>query len=288
MDEKQLRLILADIDGTLVNEERYMTPLTRDVLNHLHRKGILFGIASGRPQDELERTTGEYNLDFPCDFLIGMNGGEIQDNLTGAVSVHYPLDEKRIREIIEEVSAAFPESNAVIYRGHMLVAQRYDELIQVSEERAHKKSLIVDDDSAFWSEPTGKIMFRVEDPALTEAMEAYAKEHPHDRTAAFKTQPTLLEYQDDRVNKGVALHEISKRHRIPVESIIAFGDASNDNEMLREAGLGVCLINGLPDTKASADELTEYDNEQDGMARYLISKFPALFEDFQSEYLTEI
>lgn len=82
------------------------------------------------------------------------------------------------------------------------------------------------------------------------------------------------------MNKGVALMEISRRTGIDRSRIVAYGDASNDNEMLKAAGLGVCMINGLPDTKASADVITEKDNDHDGMAYDLIDRFPKLFEDF--------
>ena len=50
---------------------------------------------------------------------------------------------------------------------------------------------------------------------------------------------------------------------------MAFGDTSNDNEMLKVAGCGVCMINGTDDTKACANAITTYDNDHDGLAIYL-------------------
>lgn len=58
-------------------------------------------------------------------------------------------------------------------------------------------------------------------------------------------------------------------HQIPMEAVVTFGDASNDNELLQVSGWGVCMKNGLSDTKAVADEITEYTNEEDGFARYM-------------------
>ena len=50
---------------------------------------------------------------------------------------------------------------------------------------------------------------------------------------------------------------------------MAFGDTSNDNDMLKVAGCGVCMINGTDDTKASANAITKHDNDHDGLAIYL-------------------
>ncbi len=275
------RLILADIDGTLVNEPRDMLPLTRDILNYLHNeKNILFGIASGRPCDELPSSVDGYHLDFEPDLLIGMNGGEIIDNIDHSEQEIYPLEPEAIKDILD-LMAPFDFANAIIYRDHQLVASWMDDLVELSCEHAHKTSRIVEDRSEFWSSPTGKIMFRTPNAELCRQIEEFAQAHPSLDYTAFRTQPTLLEFQDPRVNKGRALKNIAEKHHIPVESIIGFGDASNDNEMLKDAGLGVCMINGLPDTKESADELTAYDNNHDGMVRYIIDRFPDLFKDYK-------
>ncbi len=283
MKGNELKLILADIDGTLVDEPRNMMPLTREVLNYLHReKGILFGIASGRPSDELPGTVAGYGLDFEPDFLIGMNGGEISDLLSGEEEVCYPLQTQVIEEIMT-LMKDFDFANPIIYRDHKLVCSWIDDLILSSCAHAHKRSEVVSSPNEYWTKPTGKIMFRTPTAELCMQLEEYAAAHPSLQYVAFRTQPTLLEFQDPRANKGTALHAVSEKHQIPVSAIAAFGDASNDNEMLQEAGLGVCMINGLPDTKESADEITEYDNNQDGMVRYLLQKFPELFDRFDRE-----
>ncbi|MGM9959833.1 MAG: HAD-IIB family hydrolase [Allobaculum sp.] len=287
MKEQDLKLILADIDGTLVEDAtRTMLPFTREVLNHLHSKGVMFGIASGRPTDELSAVFKEYGMDFQADFIIGMNGGEVEDYLSHEKTSCYPLTPEDIKFSIEMMKD-YTEVNPVIYRNHMLVCRFYDDMIKMSEIHANKTHKIVENDAEYWQSKTGKIMLRTQTPEECLEIEEFAKARIPDHLAAFKTQPTLLEIQNKSVNKGVALHQVAEAHSIPVESIIAFGDASNDNEMLREAGLGVCMINGLPDTKASADVISDYDCDADGMVRYLYDHFRGLFNDFKSEHLDE-
>jgi hypothetical protein len=97
----------------------------------------------------------------------------------------------------------------------------------------------------------------------------FASAHPKPYYQSFLSGPKMLEFQDPRVNKGVALIEYCKSNQIELTDVLALGDASNDNEMLRVSGLGVCLKNGTSDTLAIADIITEYDCDQDGAGRYL-------------------
>ena len=61
--------------------------------------------------------------------------------------------------------------------------------------------------------------------------------------------------------------------------MVAFGDTTNDNDMLQYSGLGVCMSNGSDDTKAIADDITKCSNDEDGFAQYMEEKF--------SEYIKE-
>lgn len=75
------KLVICDIDATLVNEKKELTPRTKEALIKLHEKGIYFGIASGRPADELKRNKEYWNLPFDFDFVVGMNGAELWDGV---------------------------------------------------------------------------------------------------------------------------------------------------------------------------------------------------------------
>lgn len=75
--KKNIRLVICDIDSTLVTTERELTPRTRDVIHQLHAQGIYFGIASGRPLDELAKKAELWGIHYAFDILIGMNGSEL-------------------------------------------------------------------------------------------------------------------------------------------------------------------------------------------------------------------
>ncbi len=266
---KNIKLLVADIDGTLVNEPREMMPLTRAVLNDLHDRGILLGIASGRPVGpHLYEQKNSWRVNFDFDMWIGMNGNQVYDVHRDVFEKYYELAPKTIEEIIRFMEPV--QGNPFIYIGEDMLSQEIDAEMYASETRHHIKCTKVNQVSDLWQHPTEKILFRLKDAALMPAAEKLASEHPSKDYTAFKTQPTMLEFQDPRVNKGLGVERYCQANHISLDEVIAFGDMSNDNGMMTTAGWSVCLKNGAEDTKALAKDITEYDNDHDGLGHYMI------------------
>ena len=98
---KDLKLVICDIDSTLVDSKRNLMPTTRETIEKLHENGVYFGIASGRPLDELQRYAKIWGLSFEFDFVIGMNGSELWDNIHQKEYSYFKLKKEWIKEIIE-------------------------------------------------------------------------------------------------------------------------------------------------------------------------------------------
>lgn len=265
----ELKLLIADIDGTLVNEERDMMPITLKVLKDLHKRGVYLGIASGRPLGiHIYENALEWGIDFPFDVWIGMNGGQLQDNVNDTYDEFYKLKPEYIKEIIE-LMAPF-DANPFIYIGEDMLSKDVDEMMYASMKRHNINCTQVEKMADFWKEDTNKILFRLADAKMMPEIEKYCSEHQSPNYAYFKTQPTMMEFQDARINKGVAMKAFCEHNNIDLADVVAFGDTTNDNEMLKDAGLGVCLKQGSDDTKACADVITDYTNDEDGMGRYIL------------------
>ncbi len=262
------RMIIADIDGTLVPKGvKEMMPLTREALCQAHEKGILFGIASGRPVDEKMRARKEeWQLPFDFDVMIGMNGGQLWDRYHEGLQEFFLLSTDTMREILDLMRPF--HLIASIYEDDHMVATGLDRLQVESIERNQMEFIDTHgDEDRLCIRPVNKILFRYDE--REEEMMAYIRSHPSDKYTAMITYPGLVEFQDPRVNKGTALKACAGRLKIPMSDVLTFGDLDNDNEMLKEAGWGVCLKNGGSATKALADAVTEYDVEHDGVGRYL-------------------
>lgn len=270
-----MRLVICDIDSTLVDDKRNLTLRTKAMIERLHSQGIYFGIASGRPLDELCRYAKDWGLSFDFDVVIGMNGSELWDGIHQKEYSYFKMKREWIKETLDLMKAF--ECNPFIYYHGYLLAKKNDDMMKKSAASSKKEVVLVKDESEFYEEENAKIMYRVADEIMPE-VEAYVAKHSSPYYNGFKTQSSLMEFADKRIDKAYALKKLCDMCNFTLKDVIAFGDTTNDNEMLSCSGLGVCMCNGSDDTKAVADVVTEFSNNEDGLAIYLESHYDELFE----------
>lgn len=263
-----IRLVLCNIDGTLYDWDRILSPRTIADINRLHEEGYAFGIASGRPYEELIHYAEDWGFSFPFDIIIGLNGAELYIERTRKLYSYYKLSRETLKKTMEVMSRF--EANPFMYWHGKLLAVKMDAMIIKSSKTSQREIVIAKDPSELYAEENVKIMFRMSEEETARA-EAWLAEHPDPDYAAFKTQSTLIEFMDPRLSKGFAIREMQKLGEYEPHEILSFGDTTNDNSMLEEAGWGVCLANGSDDTKACADDVTRYSCRDDGFADYLES-----------------
>lgn len=262
------KLIVSDLDGTLVNDSKVVMPETRKELNELHQKGVLIGIASGRPIDTyMMQLYQRCQLDFQFDFMIGMNGGQLFDFKTKKMESFDLLSSAEIKEIIEGLSHF--HLNPFVYCEEGMMCMHSDALMEEAIVRNQSKLVIADDVSQLYEKPNYKVLYRFSSSKHLQEVRLYAQKKFHTNYHGFQTNPTMLEFQSKNISKGKALRRYCESKGIDLKDCIAFGDTTNDNEMLKFAGLGVCMKNGTEDTKACADDISLYSNNEDGIGKYL-------------------
>lgn len=269
---EKISVFAADIDGTLAIKGGDLMPKTRAAMQKFHEQGVLVGIASGRPMDK--NTIGkakDWNLGFEFDFAIGMNGGDLWTKDRDEIEHFYQLPTDSIHQIVEFLMPY--DCNIIIYERayEMIRAKRMDAFLRDSQKR-NRSHVEIGDIDFLCANPTGKIevhcLPELEDEILAKAA-AFGDVDWH-TVITFRTDDHVtIEFQDKRVNKGLALENYAKEVNIPLDEIIAFGDLDNDIGLLEKAGWGVCLVNGSDATKAVAQDITEYDVWNDGVGRYL-------------------
>ncbi|WP_294561972.1 Cof-type HAD-IIB family hydrolase [uncultured Traorella sp.] len=265
----RIRMVLCDIDSTLITDDQRLTPYTKNIIDRLHDHGILFGIASGRPINEVNTKAKLWGFDYNFDILIGMNGSELWDEKAQKQYDYYKLKREWMKEIIELMEPY--HSNPYIYYHDVMMCKDADENMMRSSRKNGKEVIVVKDMKEMYAEENAKIMFRIKESQMDEIEAMLEKlDAPY---KGFKTQPTLIEFADKRTSKDYALKEFCKMNDIDLKDVLAFGDTSNDNSMLECAGWGVCMANGSDDTKAIADDITERTNNEDGFAYYMEEHF---------------
>lgn len=273
---KDVKLVICDLDGTLFDwSNRSLSKKNKEIMDYLHNKGVYLALGSGRSVAELIKYKEDWGLDYQFDFFIGMNGSELYCTKTKEQHNYFWLKKEWIKELLEFMKQWTCNPMCYLHDDKILFRD-FDDMMKRSIASSNRKGIQVKDDSEFYHEENAKIMFRMKED-VTPIVEKYLEEHPFKYYKGFKTQATLMEFMDKRCSKGFALKKLCEQYNIDIEDVVAYGDTTNDNEMLKVAGLGVCLKNGSDDTKAIADEITEYGCMEDGFAHHVEERlFPII------------
>lgn len=263
---KKVKLVVCDIDNTLVIKRQPLTERARNVILKLHEKGVCFGLASGRPVNHLKTLAEQWGID--CELYIGMNGAEICDTIKDYHEVLYTMDANWVKEAFE-IMSPFQSWPHVLFNG-VMYARKGDP--SVSSSNAYVKNQnpahIVESDEEFWHADAIKIGFRVsadDMPDIEKRVSMFKNEH----FIGFKTEMTMFEFGNAKAQKGTLLKKFYTDHQIEREAVYSFGDMTNDITLFDESGVAVCMINGSDDAKAHAHFITDLPCTEDGWADYM-------------------
>lgn len=263
---KQIKAIMADVDGTLLCSKGYVTPKTVEAIRKARLKGILFGLCTGRDVVSCRNLLEQWNISGLVDIIVGMGGSEIDDLTLGVRKFSYPLDGHLIRQIIRHYKDM--EANFCIPKDGVLLGYRDDKYIQLLSKADRLPYKIVDFNELLQS-PQGKLIIICKPdymPNVIERSKTFGS--PQYKCACVQTASILFEYMDPRVTKTNGLREVAQMHGWALDNLLVFGDADNDEDMLKKAGIGVVMANGSQRSKMAADYITE-DNNHDGIALFL-------------------
>ncbi len=271
MKKLDIRLVAVDLDGTLLNRKKEITPGTRRAVQACAERGIIVMPATGRP------ATG-----FPA-VLEALPGTRYALTSNGALV--YDFAEKHA--IYEDLLSVEHTLEILDFaRDYDLMVDIYTDGNGYSEKRnlenlehfsfapgmtdyVIRTRIPVDDMRSFVSErgrPVEKIVFFFHEPAGKPEMERTLAQFPFLRvTDALENN---LELNHVTANKGASLLRFGEKLGIAREQIMAFGDGRNDCDMIRAAGTGVAMANACAELKAAADMET-LSNDEDGVAAVL-------------------
>lgn len=265
--KQQFKLIITDHDGTLVNDERKLLPQTRETLERLHAQGYLFGLASGRTVADAKTFPSKWGLSFDFDVIIGLGGGEIWDGVHQQLQKGKQLRPSVVKEIVE-LLAPFDLSISIIYPDGRHLVSKMDQATKESMLRnPNDRYELIEDLSQLWQEDAPKLLCRIDEERMPQ-LEAYVKAHPSPHYWGFKTRPDIYEFMDPENTKSNGLRKICRLLDISLEEVMAFGDTTNDNDLLA-CCYGVCMANGSEDTKAFSKDVTRYTNNENGVGDYI-------------------
>ena len=263
ISKDKIKLIAADLDGTLLDNKKEIGNYTKDILNKLiNDYKIELVLSSGRGFDGVKK----YN-DILCNnnYSIIMNGSNIVDS-NGKILYRKRLEEyisKKVIELSEKYDVClhfFDDLKYIVSRDDF----RIKSYIQIENTREITVGIENIEDYRF-----DKIIIFGDREILNKLK--IDIDYNLDVNSCFSGE-TLLEVICKDVSKGNALKWICDNKGISIDNTIAFGDNFNDIEMIEYAGIGVAMANAEEEIKKKADYIT-LSNQEDGVGKFLSSIF---------------
>ena len=278
-----IKAIILDIDGTLTNSQKEISPATKEALMKAQKAGIRLAIASARSLNGLARFGRWLDFEHNHGILICYNGGLIIDAESGETLYSKAMPKELAKEICEYLKQY--DVIPMIDRGkYMYLNDVYHGPIHVNgeefdviryETRSNEFKICEIEDLAEWIDfDVPKILVAME-PELLNKIEPELFRPFVDRAKVGRTAPFYFEYNALGVDKAVAMRDAFKSLGRSYDEMMAFGDAQNDIDMIRSVKYGIAMGNAVEGLKTVAFDVTD-DNDHDGIAKAIYKYIPEL------------
>ena len=260
------KLIALDMDGTLLRKDKTISDRTFNALKAARDKGVKVVLATGRPVIGIKRYLSYLGLDKDDEYAVTFNGSAVQTGKSGSMLFEKFITGADLLDIYKL---------SLEYGVHIHAFNEIGELItpvsnKYTDVEAHINginALITDFDKINPEDKIIKVML-VDEPEKLDAVSAKLPKELFNRFSILRSAPIFLEFLDPQINKGLGLSILSRELGIAREEVIAVGDAGNDIDMIKYAGLGVAMGNAFPEVKEIADYIT-VTNDEDGVAEVI-------------------
>lgn len=272
MNKSDRKALFLDLDGTLLNDAKQITPDNRRAIVSLLSKGHFVVITTGRPLVSAVIQARKLGLTGPGCCLIAYNGCTLYDPFAQKILFNDTISLSLVRRLFIEAEK------------QRLHIQCYDETCCLAPENCDLTVLerycgridmnyrLFSDLSSLTYRPEKVMVIDFDSHEKLEMYRKWVESWASDLLDCKYSCPEYLEIMNKNRSKGAALLETADRLGIPICNTYAAGDAENDIPMLKAAGTGVAVRNASDAVKLAADHITERDNNHDAVAE-LIDRF---------------
>jgi Cof subfamily protein (haloacid dehalogenase superfamily) len=258
---KAIRMVIADVDGTLVTQEKVLTERAAEAVLRLREAGIQFSVTSGRPPRGMAMLIDPLKLTQP---LAAFNGGVlIEPDLRTVVDQKY-LPEGVPEKVIEAIEQH--GLDVWVYTDTGWFVRDPNAAHVAREQWTVKFPPTVIKTFAGLLGRVAKIVGVSDDYERVAKCEADVQRAGGEHISAARSQPYYLDVTHPQANKGGVVHAMSTLLNIPAAEIATIGDMPNDVLMFEKSGVSIAMGNASPQVQASATYVTS-SNEEEGFAK---------------------
>lgn len=263
---KNIKVIVTDLDGTLLNPNHRISDYTKTIFRELHLQNYLIIVATGR--HHLDAMAIIDTLDVPV-YLVSSNGARI----------HSPEKKElfsfNLKSAVVQTALSVeidPEITVVLFKENVWQTNRLSEKLNAFQADLKYLPELVDYKTLEDFESI-KIFFAHENHEKLLLLKDTILEKSSDDLHHAFSLPTCLEFMDKGVDKAVAIQKVIEIENFHISEVISFGDGFNDVQMLSSTGKGLIMGNAPITLKETLPHLEIIKtNAEDGVAKYISSK----------------
>ena len=289
MVNPNIKVIVTDLDGTLLNDDKKITQENIDALVQAQQQGYKVVIATGRGITMIQKFAKQLRLDEYGGYVVGYNGQHVYEFATNTLHENHEIEPEMVMKVLhfakEHQLQLVMERKDTFYTYTplnlfpMTVAIWYAKLRQKQLSKRHQDYPIF----TKYNVPSNMKMVTIKaNHSRLESMpkmglsqfpsnirkkrefilDAFASELEVTQVAPF-----WFDIVPKGTNKGEGLLWVSERLGVSLDQFIVFGDAENDIHMLNRAGISVAMKNAMPHVQSTVDIISEYSNNDSGVGR---------------------
>jgi len=265
-----IKLIGIDIDGTLLNKKKELTPGTIEALQAAADQGIHVVISTGRLLSEFRDLVEQLPM---MRYTVTCTGTQVIDLQTGRDIFRAGMPAEELQRIYHKLKGfdmmfqAFSDDDGAIHNDAWVLENAHLYSPPVLAKLMQSTHIPEADFDGYIDSYTGMtnkihIFFR----SVEEKDRAWklVEDEPYALMSSTHNDLELMPYG---VDKGLGLQKLAAHLGLDISEVMAIGDGGNDVDMLKQAGLGVAMANACAEAKAAADHVLAYSNNEEGVAK---------------------
>jgi Cof subfamily protein (haloacid dehalogenase superfamily) len=259
--QRDIRLLLADVDGTLVTQDKVLTEQAVAAAQQLRDAGITLALTSGRPPRGMNMLIAPLRLEGA---IAGFNGGVLVHPDLSVIESHL-LDPATAKATLQLILDSGLDAWLYTEREWLIRDAKAPHVARETWTVKFDARVVASFSDADLADAV-KIVGVSDDLDRVAACEKLAQQKLGAHASAARSQPYYLDVTHPQANKGMVVTMLARLNGITPEQIATIGDMPNDVLMFRKSGFSIAMGNASDEVKAQASAVTD-SNENEGFAK---------------------